>query len=891
MSDNIGNMSTVVSADTSGVTAGFNQAIGASHSFATVVQQDLQQLNANATVSTQKIDELSAAFGRMLDKMERSSQRGNGGRYFEEFERMEAHLASVRAGFSAITIPESLKGDLAYVNSLLSRIDSLRPTITAQAVATGVTSGNLLPGAAQPLPPRTEFTNDYMRYQQFQNAMGTQGYQAVQLHDLDMSNVKRIRSEAEDIEYQRYQNALRNGGQMGPDYSGIRMYQSDPDLGQMIRTSEQQQRYKEEDAQFAADAEKRRMRAAIENAGNMGPDYSGIHLYQSDPDLGRLIQDQERKTQAQADREYRLNRAREMDVSGDRFYRDQVRDSRNESNDWAKRNQAPAPIGPQVYQLNTSNSLDLRYAAIQREEQLRANIAEQENLRLEDRKRREAELRQRMGDRQGPSYVPDSYGPFISQDQLARNSRGQRGIGGVEDYERNGRRAFIGQQMAFGIDDMTQQFMWSNSTAGGVAAAARAGGNNMTAALGATGMPAGPMIGAMLGVQGLAMATSMWFKYVEETERARVSTEKLEKAIGDVHSRVSKEVTFKYKLEDGSSKELREDATKAERDKELRDKGKLGLAAEEMSRALAREEELKEKREAARKKEVPVMDPMTGMVTMMPGDSVEIDKIDKELKVIEEKKKAFAADSEEYYRESARYEEEKVKREEMIKRREKEEKRKEERDRRSKLEIDQFNKDIADEEKYTGRKLTGEEYKARYEEFKQSRPDLNFNDENKQVEGNARQQDRDKASNRYEQGMRRYEDERKFEQDMRLRMNPMGDIERRYEDRLKEINEKFGELLPEERGRLRTKARQERDLDVFQKEREIGDSLRKGYRPMDGITQGSTDEAVLNARLTSQVDTEGRDLQKEMNRLLGQINENTKPARRPEPPVTSLPPA
>lgn len=875
MSDNIGAMNTVVGVDTSQVVSGLNQAVGASRSFSATVRQDFEQVNAAAAGSVQTIDNLSAAFERMISKMERSSSRGNAGKYFEDFERIEAHLASVRSGFSSLTLPESLKGDLLFVTSLLARIDNLRPTITAQHVATGVSAGQLLPGGASTLPPREQFTNDYMRYQEFQQRMGTQGYQAVPLYDLDMSNVKRIRAEADDIEYQRYQNALRNGGQAGPDYRGMQMYQSDPDLGRMIRTSEQQQRYKEQDEQFAADAEKRRMRAAIENAGNMGPDYSGIHVSQSDPDMVRMIQDQERKTQREIDAARRLERAKEMTVTEDRFYRDQVRDSRNESNDWARNNQAPPPAGPDVYQISQKSIIDVKYKEIMDQERQAAEARRQasrdEATEFENRRRMKEQSEKNIRSGSYDSYVPLPTG-FDNSAVLNQQQEKRRG---QNDPERNGRRAFIGQQMAFGIDDMTQQFMWSNSTAGGVAAAARAGGNNMTAALGAMDMKPGAMVGAMLGVQGAAMATSMYFKYIEEVEKANASTETLKKTMISMQEAASREVRFKYSLEDKSSKELKEDARSDERKQEETADRKKFVDA----RASAAEANIAR----ARKK-------LSGLYNATGVGSAEDYRLAEEIAREEAVLAELTPEKDKLAKDKIAYDKDKPRREEAIKRKEEEEKRKEERDRRSKMEIDNFNKDIADEEKYTGRKLTGEEYKKRYEEFKQSRPDLNFNDENKQVEGNARQQDRDKAANKYEQGNRRFEDERKFDMDMALRMDPMGDIKKKYHDRIFDIDKNYKELSEEERDGLKQRAWDERTVETFERERQIGDGLRKGYRPSEGMVQGSTEEATLNARLTSQVDTEGRDLQKEMNRLLAQINENTKPARREVPPVTQLPP-
>jgi hypothetical protein len=711
--------------------------------------------------------------------------------------------------------------------------------------------------------------------------MGTQGYEAVPLYDLDMSRNAQIKREAAEnarMEDARYQAALKNGGNAGPDYRGMQMYQSDPDLARMIRQSEIQQQYKRQDEDFAEKDNWRKFQESIKNAGQTAPDYRGMQMYQSDPDLGRLIQGELNKSTRQSDQEYRLNRAKEMDTTSDRFYRDQVRDSRNESADWASRNQAPPPAGPQLYQLNTSNVLDLRYQAMQRDEQA-AQQAERERARqrnqdeateFENRRRMKEQSERNMRTGSYDSYIPLPTG-FDNSAVLNQNQQKRRG---QDDPERNGRRAFIGQQIAFGIDDMTQQFMWSNSTAGGVAAAARAGGNNMTAALGATGMKPGAMIGSMLGVQGAAMATSMYFKYIEETEKADRSTESLKKTIVSMQEAASREVKFKYSLEDSSSKELKEDEKAADRKQEETGDRKKFVDA----RASAAEANIAR----ARKK-------LSGLYNTTGVGSAEDYRLAEEIAREEAVLAELTPEKDKLAKDKKKYEEEKPRREEAIKRKEAEEKRKEERDRQSKVEIDKFNQSLRDEEYYTGRKLTGEEYKKRYEQFKASRPDLNFNDENKQVAANTNDADRASTRARYDQEMKKYEDDRKFEQDIRHRMNPMGDIEKRYEDRMEELESRYEELTPEQRIELRDKAKSQRDLDVFEREREIGDGLRKGYRPLDGITQGSMEEANLNARLTSQVDSEGRDLQKEMNRLLQEIKDNTKPARRPETPVTTLP--
>lgn len=653
-------------------------------------------------------------------------------------------------------------------------------------------------------------------------------------------------------------------------------------------------RYVASEEKAMAKSETDRMRQSIANAG-----YGDDEVFQSlrnatipynasgiDPDLARTIRQAE-------DREYRRTRGAELDQSFNRHYDYQMLVSNRDSKEWARNNQ-PIVDDPISYghQINPESIIDVKYKQLMENERERARQRNQdEATEFENRRRMKEQFERNMRTGSYDSYVPLPTG-FDNSAVISQNQQKRRGIGGEVDYERNGRRAFIGQQIAFGIDDMTQQFMWSNSTAGGVAAAARAGGNNMTAALGATGMSAGPMIGAMLGVQGLAMATSMYFKYMEETEKARVSTEKLETAIKSVHEASSREVTFKYSMVDKDSKSLRKDAIEAERDKEIREKGKLGLAAEEYGKALEREEELKERKAAleleARDKRT--FDAATGTIVEDEVTRSKIFDVDRELAVIAEKKKTLAPDSEMFYREEARYEEEKKRRADEIKKKEASElkteayeKRKEARNERSNRAVDNFYKNIADEEMATGVKLTGEEVRRRFDTFVEENPQYNLKNAKREIDGKVTDQDRMRDRTIYDQTLKANEEQDDYAFEKKYRNRIFGSQAVELQKGIKRIDEQYGMLSPEERSRMKSDLVNKAEFEVGRQSEAYDKSMRSSYSALSGFTAGSEQEAQLRAKLT--VDSDLKSEAEKQTKVLEEIAKNTRTRKPPVPVV------
>lgn len=863
--------------DGTSLVAGMQQTGQVSSSIAAGIQQDFKKMASSVDEATAMMVTEINAIDRELNRLGRAVNRGIGPEQVESINALQSRLALLRDALKA-NAPDNFmssvsqeatiaRTNLHHVEQMMNRIQSMsKQTASQQGIANvyglasnaGVMSPNdprylaALRGDQKAIPPTIlsggpRADDAILMAQQTQKQMMEERKFYANLEKQEEQRKRR-----EDREWRNYVNEERR-----------KETQQEKDDRRELRRLEKSLDPRNERSDPLED-----VRRAIERTSTPAGEHPALQMVR------------EAAAKDEATRE-RIERARQLDVRSDNHYFQQRQSNLQAEAQWINRN--PPQVTPLV-QLDTSNSLDLRYQHQLREEQFQRDKAHQDEMFRREAQQREQISRNSMGNRLGPAPVEPVYGPFpqnLNERQYGIGSRGNW-IGGRDN------RQFIGQQLAYGADDMIQQYMWSSSPAAGISAAARAGGNNLTAAIGATNMNPLPMMGAMIGLQGVAMAISMYAKYRDELEKARVSTTNLERAMDDIQRTASREVRFKYSLEDKDSKALKADEREAEMAKEELETGKYRASADRLTKVKEEKEALLEEQQQIRERVVEASRNVgPGGVPYISAEDTERDKyISARLGVLDAEEKALTPDAEKYYEETTRLDEESARRKVEIEKKERSEKSREAREQRSKDEVDKFFADLEAEQRQSGVTMTGEELQRRFDTWSEDKYDLNLTDARKEMAKRVADQDRaynDKVFEQSEDVQRRNQDyqiERKYRDDI------YGDIRAEFEKEMARIGRDYKMLSSEERGILEENARDKMDYDISRKSEEYDKNLRSGYKALSGITSGSEEEAQLRAKLT--VDSGMKTEAEKQTKVLEEIAKNTKPKKTPQPQVVRL---
>ena len=863
--------------DGTSLVAGMQQTGQVSSSIAAGIQQDFKKMASSVDEATAMMVTEINAIDRELNRLGRAVNRGIGPEQVDSINALQSRLAILRDALKA-NAPDNFmssvsqeatiaRTNLHHVEQMMNRIQSMsKQTASQQGIANvyGLASnaGEMSPtdprylaalrGDQRAIPPTIlsggpRADDAILMAQQTQKQMLEERKFYANLEKQEEQRKRR-----EDREWRNYVNEERR-----------KETQQEKEDRKELRRLEKALDPRNERSDPLED-----VRRAIERTSTPAGEHPAL----------QMVREAAAKDEATR---VRVERARQLDAFFDNHYFQQRQSNLQAESEWIHSNR---PQVTPLVQLDTSNSLDLRYQHQLREEQFQRDKAHQTEMFHREAQHREQIARNSMGDRQGPAPIAPVYGPFpqnLNERQYGIGSRGNW-IGGRDN------RQFIGQQLAYGADDMIQQYMWSSSPAAGISAAARAGGNNLTAAISATNMNPLPMMGAMIGLQGVAMAISMYARYRDEVEKARVSTTNLERAMDDIQRTASREVRFKYSLEDKDSKALKADEREAEIAKEELESGKYRASADRLTKIREEREALLEEQQQIRERVREASKAVgQGGVPYIAAEDTERDTyISDRLDILNAEEKALTPDAEKYYEETARLDEESARRKVEIEKKVAKEEQASKRETEGKKRTEMFLADLEAEQRQSGITLSGDEYAARIDQFIQDNPHLNLNELMRSKDTRVNEQTNrynDKVFEQSEDVQRRNQDyqiERKYRDDI------YGDIRAEFEKEMSRIGRDYKMLSSEERGILEENARDKMDYDISRKSEEYDKNLRSGYKALSGITSGSEEEAQLRAKLT--VDSGMKTEAEKQTKVLEEIAKNTKPKKTPQPQVVRL---
>lgn len=833
--------------------AGINQAVSGMSS---TLQRDFQQMEQTTDRAIAALANDIRSIDIELNRLARGVSRGSGIDQAEAITALTNRLQLLKSVMSQIAPDNYMnelsadavvaRSNLAHVETMLNRISSLQATIDNQRGIRGIYDRDQVMALNDPrfqnalIPQRP--TGQFIP-----TANGAQEVlQLIRQNELDQKQKQRESREEErfysrlEVEENRKKRKEEEDWQRYVNQETRReeqqFYQT---LGQEEKRKAQTERSRLDDSLLMM---QHRVDPVKEVNERLRPTDVGIH-----PAYGMV-----QAAHSQADVDERVRRAAELQARANAHYEEQRRNNNAAERQWIANNAAPPP---------TTKDQD-REERIRRAKELDKSFDEHYRTQRLDNKAAEREWM--LNSRQQSAY----------------------GIDG-QNYDSMNRRQFIAQQAAFGLDDIVQQYMWSNSTASGISAAARAGGNNLTAMVGAMNVAPSTMIGGMLGIQGAAFAASSIAKYYDEIEKARVSTKELEKQLDSLQITADKELKFKYSLEDKTSKELKEDAKTAEREKESLETGKYKESAERVAKARTRLDDLDALiKEEQRNPTGLTVNPETGLMETTV-DNEKLRNWQNEKASLKEEIKTLTPDATKYYDETARLEKEGVKRDEAIAKKAASEERATERKKKGDIAVDRFYKDIQDEEEQSGVMLTGDELRQRWDTLVQSNPHINLKEGTKQIDEKVYDKDRAYTSKRVQLSDKAMQEDEDYNSDRTFRKHRYGSVFATYDKRLREIDREYRMASPEERDMLKANARDKRDYDMSEQVREYDKSLRSGYRALSGITSGSEEEAQLRAKLT--VDSGMKTEAEKQTKHLETIANNTKPRKPPTPAIMRIP--
>jgi hypothetical protein len=868
--------------DGSAITTGFQQMKQTTGSITTAIQQDFKSMASGIDAATNMMVAELNTIDRELNKLGRASGRGLGTEQLESINALQNRLGILREALQAhapanfmqsvSTEATIARTNLAHVETMLNRMNNIRQQAGQQA---GLASVYNQAGVVSENDPRylAALRGDQHAPIPQMLTGGARGSDAIlmaKMTEKEMLAERKFYAQLERDEEKRKRREEQEWNR----------YVSDEKKKESKEARDaRREELNYERALKGVDQKEHPLdsvRRSIErNAGPVG-EHPAVQMVRDAFERGS-----------------RVDRAREMDRNSNFHYDNQIRQSQATERQWMNNNNRPPPM--ELYQIDTSNSLDLRYQA-----QLRQETYQREKNHQDEMFRREtAMLHDKAladrGNRYGPvGPLPPVYGPFQSADATVAQAGMTGGRGGRHNWI-GGRdnRQFIGQQLAYGMDDMVQQYMWSNSTAAGISAAARAGGNNLTAAVGATNIDPMKMMGAMVGIQGIAMAASMYAKYLDETEKARVSTAKLEQAMESMHKTAAREVKFKYSLEDKDAKGLKDDAREAEMRKEELETGKYKKSADMLKMREAELLSLNEREQKYKKKVTNVKVGMGSDIAEFfgfggpdPEDARKLEEIKARKREVEKEIAAYSPDASTYYSETKRMEEEDKRRSTAIAKKEASERSAKEREKRSKLEAEGFFSDIEREEKESGYVFSGDELRQRFDRFAENRYDLNLKPYRDSMDERAAKQDERRGSVVYDQSKDAQERDKAYRIEKANRTDIFGDIRAEFQSEMARIAKDYKMLAPEQREVLEGNARDKALYQIGEKSEEYDKGLRSNYKALSGITSGSEEDAQLKARLTVQTDLKS-DAERQI-KLLEEVANNTKPRRQPESTVVRI---
>lgn len=862
--------------DGSGVVRGLQETKQNATSVTNAIQQDFTKMSGAVDAALSSLVTEINAIDRELNRLGRGVSRGLGPEQFESIkalqDRLKALQQSIRSSApdnfmtSVATDATIARTNLAYVEQMMNRISSLDKQIASQHGVRGIyEQGKVL----SPNDPRYLAALQGDRHAPIPQMLtgGASGQDAILLAkqtEKEMLAERRFyanlqkeedrKKRQEEREWNKYVNEERRK-------EASNLSKAEKEDRRELQRYERALSGKDQRSDPLED-----VRRAIDRTSNPVGEHPAVQMVR------------EAAAKDEATRE-RIERARQLDARSDNHYFQQRQSNLQAESQWINRNQ---PQLTPLVQLDTSNSLDLRYQHQLREEQYRRDVEHQDKMFQREAQKREQARLAEMGRTYGPAAIGPVYGPFpqSGHDTTRYGVSGQRGnwVGGRDN------RQFIGQQLAYGADDMFQQYMWANTTAGGISAAARAGGNNLTAAIGATNMDPMKMMAGMIGVQGIAMAISAYARYRDEAEKARVSTKELEKQMESLQTRANQEIKFKYSLEDKDSKSLKADEREAKMEKELLDTGKYKEAADRLSANRSEEEVLKEEQKAIAARVTEASKNIgPGGVPYISGEDTKRSKyITARLASLKEEEKLLSPMATKYYDDSARIEAESEKRKIEIEKKERTEGSRKEREKRSKSEVDNFYADIESEERQSGVMLTGQELKDRFNRKFEDRYDLNLTTAREELDKRSTDKDRSRQDRIIEQSQDVEQRNQNYQSERKYRDDPYGDIRAEFEKEMSRISRDYKMLSPDERGILEDNARDSMGFKIDRKSEEYDKNLRSNYKALSGITSGSEEEAQLRAKLT--VDSGMKSEVEKQTKLLEQVAANTKPRQRANQP-------
>ncbi|CAB4142588.1 hypothetical protein UFOVP448_20 [uncultured Caudovirales phage] len=860
--------------DGSAITTGFQQMKQTTGSITTAIQQDFKSMASGIDAATNMMVAELNTIDRELNKLGRASGRGLGTEQLESINALQNRLGILREALQAhapanfmqsvSTEATIARTNLAHVETMLNRMNNIRQQAGQQA---GLASVYNQAGVVAENDPRylAALRGDQHAPIPQMLTGGARGSDAIlmaKMTEKEMLAERKFYAQLERDEEKRKRREEQEWNR----------YVSDEKKKESKEARDaRREELNYERALKGVDQKEHPLdsvRRSIErNAGPVG-EHPAVQMVRDAFERGS-----------------RLDRAKELTQNSNFHYDNQIRQSQATERQWMNSNNRPPPM--ELYQIDTSNSLDLRYQAQLRQESYQREKNHQDEMfRRETSMLHDKALADR-GNRYGPvGPLPPVYGPFQSADATVAQAGMARGRGDRTNWM-GGRdnRQFMGQQLAYGVDDMVQQYMWSNSTAAGISAAARAGGNNLSAVVGASNMNPMHMMGAMVGVQGIAMAASMYAKYIDETNKAKASTEALVQTLDDVAKRASREVKFKYSLEDSSSKELKADARAEDARAEAR-KPELELTKRMVDGARKRltESDVRQKRieELAAAEEIGGLSPEERSELKKLRETENAYKTDYrgyDEKIVKDK----SGELDKLSREEKDYEREKTERDKMIEKREASERSAKEREKRSKLAAEGFFSDLEREEKESGYVFSGDELRQRFDRFAENRYDLNLQPYRESMDERAAKQDERRSSVVYDQSKDAQERDKAYQIEKANRTDIFGDIRAEFQSEMERIAKDYKMLAPEQREVLEGNARDKALYRMGEKSEEYDKGLRSNYKALSGITSGSEEDAQLKARLTVQTDLKS-DAERQI-KLLEEVANNTKPRRQPESTV------
>lgn len=833
--------------DGRGVVSGVETTKQAVTSLAATLKKDFDSIEGSSSAALAALANDIRAIDSELGRLGRAVNRGSGIDQSEAINALTNRLNLLKATMQQIA-PDNFMEDisnealmaranLSHVETMMQRIQALNATIDTQRGIRGIYDTS---GVMSVNDPRFQNALLPQKPSTLVNQQGTHDVLHM-IKQTEEDNKRRAREQQEEhVFYQRLQRdedrKQRQEEKEWNKYVTEETRREERDFYQTLSREEKVKANKESERleQTLLDM-RHRVNPVDEVNQRLRPT-----TYQEHSAYGMV-----RDAGEQAEINRRQERARELDRQVDYHYEQQRRNNNAAEREWLR--QESITRTP-----TTTKEQDKQYR-IQRAREL--DIAADEHYRLQ---------------RQDNIATENAW-----RYQNAINRRGNR-------YENLNRRQFIAQQAAFGIDDIVQQYMWSNSTASGISAAARAGGNNLTAIAGATNISPTAMIGSMLAIQGVAFAASSIAKYYDEVEKARVSTKGLEEQLASLERRTQKELKFKYSLEDKSASELASDEKAAERELEGLESGKYKRSADKLAAVKKRRQEIKAELETMPEKWVKGYKGVLYHPEYIDASR----RLTAEDRKLAEEEKVLTPDANKYYEDKVRLAGEKPEREEAIKRKAAAEARAEKRKKDGELAAQKFWAEIEREQQRTGITLSGEEVQERWSNFVSENPHLNLGEtsrigEEKKIEQDSKYiQARNEASDKAWQNDSDYQIERDYRNDR------YGREKVKYRKELMRIEREFKNASPEERTMLKENAREQLGYDIQQRTEEYDTRLRSNYKALSGITAGSEEEAQLRAKLT--VDSGMKTEQEKQTKQLEIIAANTKPRKPPEPRVVSI---